>query len=691
MFHLFSKYCIFAIVITFLAFAGCASPTYTPSFRVDMKALDLSPLQGRSIVIDPGHGGRYAGAVGVHGLRESDVNLAVSLHLWGLLEQAGARVWMTRTADVDLCLPQKPSLRADLESRCRFSNSLDPDLFISIHHNSNINDRSQNNTQIYYKLSDPGPSCDLACCIVDEMSRGQYVEELFILPGNYFVLRNTQTTAILGEGSFISNKKNEKQLSLSNQLRKEAEDYFLGILTYFQKGVPKVLDHYPDGLTIADAFPQVNATITGGKEGKAIDPETVRLYIDGEVVQSLYNPNTKKISYVPELPLKNGEHSFDVEARNRNGNAARSEPGHFYISLPPAEINVYSSFPSLPADGISSSRIEVSAFDRHGNPVIDGTCISLEASAGSVNTKSISTVDGRGTAYFSSPAQYKQVTIDAQYESITGNTIIQCGPFDDALLRIYITDHDNEPIDKVTMKKGNGLIGTSDKEGSAFIKSDKAGELSVTLEKPGYITKKKSVFFEKGAFREKHIVLDYKEGGLLLGRKFTIDPEPWNETTEKEFGLRSDVERANWLVAKELQTLLEEAGAITTLTRNSLLQSPSLRDRVLKGEIFAGDFFITITHRKSNCYVAHYFRSQTGKRLAQQMAHSLKQKLKLRKIKVQERSDFTIIHPTAPAIVVNIGRNCFCKKTKPFEKEAKIIYQGLVNFLKEAKKNIGTL
>ncbi|MCD6352583.1 MAG: N-acetylmuramoyl-L-alanine amidase [Proteobacteria bacterium] len=683
MFNPLSKIHVCAITISIILLTGCAPPRYTPSFRVEMNALDLSPLQGRSIVIDPGHGGRYAGAVGVRGLRESDINLAVGLHLWGLLEQAGARVWMTRSADIDLCPYENPSLREDLESRCQFSNNLNADLFISIHHNSNTNDRKKNNTQIYYKLSDPGPSQDLARCVANEMSKGQYLDEIFVFPGNFFVLRNTRTVAILGEASFISNKKNETRLSLSNQLRREAEDYFLGILTCFQKGIPEVIDHYPDGVTIATAFPQIEATISGGE---SIDPETLKLYLNGEVVPSQYNPKTGKVSYTPESPLKNGEHTFSVEARNHNGNAVRAKPAHFYISLPPAQIKVHSSFSSLPADEVSSSRIEVVAFDRHGNPVIDGTPISLEASAGSLNTKIISTITGRGSAYFFSPEKPKKVKIDAQYEGITGNTIIQCGPVDAALVRIRITDNHNKPIDRVRIKMGETLIGTSDKEGLAFIKFDKSGEFPITLERSGYLSKKGILFFEKGAFREKRFSLIPREEGMLLGRKFTLDPEPWDEHTEKKFGLRADSEEANLLVAKKLQTLLEEAGAITTLTRNSLQQHPTLRERVLEGESFAGEYFITLTHRKSGTYVAHYFQSQTGKQLAQQVAQALKQELNLKKMKVQERADFTIIHPSAPAIVVNPGRKHLCKRIKKepetLEREAWSIYQGLVTFLK---------
>src|SRR4030042_3107578 len=237
------------------------------------------------------------GAVGMQGLRESDINLAVGLHLWGLLKQAGAEAIMTRSADVDLCPPGSTALSEDLMARAQLSNNFKADLFISIHHNSNTYDRKKNETQIYYKLMDPGASQDLANCVAQELKRGQSLAEVSVFPGNYRVLRNTKALAILGEASFISNKENEKRLTLANQLRREAEDYFLGILTYFQKGIPELSDYRPHDATLHNAFPQLQAKIIGGKESKAIDPGTPHLYLDGVLVPASFDPQTEIIPY----------------------------------------------------------------------------------------------------------------------------------------------------------------------------------------------------------------------------------------------------------------------------------------------------------------------------------------------------------------------------------------------------------
>jgi N-acetylmuramoyl-L-alanine amidase len=76
------------------------------------------------VVIDPGHGGGDAGAVGPSGLTEKDLTLAVALHVKTLLESEGAmQVLLTRTEDVELSSDQRGAIATRFDS----------DLFISLH------------------------------------------------------------------------------------------------------------------------------------------------------------------------------------------------------------------------------------------------------------------------------------------------------------------------------------------------------------------------------------------------------------------------------------------------------------------------------------------------------------------------------------------------------------------------------
>jgi len=77
------------------------------------------------IVIDPGHGGDNFGSIGPTGYTEKEANLAIGKHLKRKIEGSGIEVFLTRNEDVFL----------SLERRTEIANSVEADLFISIHAN----------------------------------------------------------------------------------------------------------------------------------------------------------------------------------------------------------------------------------------------------------------------------------------------------------------------------------------------------------------------------------------------------------------------------------------------------------------------------------------------------------------------------------------------------------------------------
>jgi N-acetylmuramoyl-L-alanine amidase len=72
-----------------------------------------APLRGMYIGVDPGHGGEDRSTRGPTDLREADANLYIALQLRDLLQEAGARVLMTRTTDVTVPLGDRPRIAAD--------------------------------------------------------------------------------------------------------------------------------------------------------------------------------------------------------------------------------------------------------------------------------------------------------------------------------------------------------------------------------------------------------------------------------------------------------------------------------------------------------------------------------------------------------------------------------------------------
>src|SRR5690625_701920 len=93
------------------------------------------PLAGKTIVLDPGHGGADGGAVGKDKTNEKEIALRVAKHTRDYLQQAGALVYMTREEDKDLAGDDVVGRRKseDIRNRLKYIHNKDPDLFLTIH------------------------------------------------------------------------------------------------------------------------------------------------------------------------------------------------------------------------------------------------------------------------------------------------------------------------------------------------------------------------------------------------------------------------------------------------------------------------------------------------------------------------------------------------------------------------------
>lgn len=81
-----------------------------------------------TVVIDPGHGGKDPGAIGINGVKEKDINLSIALKLGAMIEKEmeGTKVVYTRSSDKFV----------ELYKRGKIANENNGKLFISIHCNS---------------------------------------------------------------------------------------------------------------------------------------------------------------------------------------------------------------------------------------------------------------------------------------------------------------------------------------------------------------------------------------------------------------------------------------------------------------------------------------------------------------------------------------------------------------------------
>jgi len=106
----------------------------------DVRLTTLFGLGVRTIVIDPGHGGKDPGAIGAQGTMEKEVTLDVAHRLKNRLEEKTTfNIYLTRETDETM----------SLADRVKFTNAVGADLFVSIHVNS-IPEASINTIETYY-------------------------------------------------------------------------------------------------------------------------------------------------------------------------------------------------------------------------------------------------------------------------------------------------------------------------------------------------------------------------------------------------------------------------------------------------------------------------------------------------------------------------------------------------------------
>lgn len=105
-------------------------------------------LLGKTIYIDPGHGGIDSGTT-YKDIYEKDINLVMSKKIEKYLTAKGATVYLTRETDKDLSTTTINRKRNDLTNRARLINKSNANMYISIHLNYISNSKWQG-LQIFY-------------------------------------------------------------------------------------------------------------------------------------------------------------------------------------------------------------------------------------------------------------------------------------------------------------------------------------------------------------------------------------------------------------------------------------------------------------------------------------------------------------------------------------------------------------
>ena len=302
-----------------------------------------------TLVIDAGHGGHDAGAVGAFS-KEKNINLSIALAFGKLVETncPDVRVIYTRKTDVFIPLGDRPNI----------ANKSKADLFISIHTNSvasghgglgvetytltldkqktNLEFAKRENSVITlesdyktrYEGFDPNKaesyiifefmqnefmkqSVELAKCIQKQYVRAGRKDK-GVKQANLLVLRNTTMPAVLTEVGFISNPDEEQFLNSQQGINTIATSIYNGFLQYRRT----------HGAKAGTIPPDLKYSATAASKETTDEPQVVPVKTS---LQKKEDTETKEVKENAEAKVKDTPKKEEKPAPKANDNAKKEE------------------------------------------------------------------------------------------------------------------------------------------------------------------------------------------------------------------------------------------------------------------------------------------------------------------------------------------------------------------------------
>jgi N-acetylmuramoyl-L-alanine amidase len=173
-------------------------------------------------MLDPGHGGKDPGAVGIGGLQEKNVILPISLQVAALLEQQGVQTILTRSDDRFI----------SLRGRVQLAEQTNVDLFVSIHANAiSLSRPDVNGVETYYYRNGRG----LAEAIQNSLLQSTGMRNRGVKQGRFYVIRRTSMPSALVEVGFVTGAEDAPRLATPEFRSQIAQAIARGILLYIQQ------------------------------------------------------------------------------------------------------------------------------------------------------------------------------------------------------------------------------------------------------------------------------------------------------------------------------------------------------------------------------------------------------------------------------------------------------------------------
>ena len=182
-----------------------------------------SRLKSQYIVyLDPGHGGYDPGASG-NGIIEKNLVLDLSLKIRDKLEALGIKVIMSRTSDIYV----------SLRDRSSGANSLNPDIFISVHINSAGVTSASGIETYYYKSIDKPLADNLQSKLISYTGAVNRNVKF----GDLHVVRETKMPSSLIEIGFLTNVNEANNMKSSSYQEKLANSIVDGAVRYLRENI----------------------------------------------------------------------------------------------------------------------------------------------------------------------------------------------------------------------------------------------------------------------------------------------------------------------------------------------------------------------------------------------------------------------------------------------------------------------
>jgi len=203
------------------------------SFVILLLKICLVFAQKKVIVIDPGHGGKDSGAIGINHLQEKDVVLNIAKEILRLntsLFDNELDIYLTRYTDTLI----------SLSDRSRLAKRLKADVFVSLHCNASQN--YSKGIEVYAHNSDKPNSKDavaLGLSILDESTQKLGFKKRGVKFANFKVLRESASffPAVLVEMGFVTNTEEADYFLKAKNKRAMALAVLIGITDYLNFGI----------------------------------------------------------------------------------------------------------------------------------------------------------------------------------------------------------------------------------------------------------------------------------------------------------------------------------------------------------------------------------------------------------------------------------------------------------------------